>query len=130
MTIMARKGDALLAPALADALQATPGPDVQCVPRGQPAGVESYKQAIRIEFDYAEAHLNLGAAYNQMGRYEEAIDSYKRALQLKPLMPEGHLNLGMTYLKMGNRGAAIEEYKILKDLNPDMANQMFNLIYE
>jgi tetratricopeptide (TPR) repeat protein len=91
---------------------------------------DSYKQAIRIEFDYAEAHLNLGAAYNQMGRYEEAIDSYKRALQLKPLMPEGHLNLGMTYLKMGNRGSAIEEYKILKDLDPDMANQMFNLIYE
>jgi len=91
---------------------------------------DSYKQAIRIEFDYAEAHLNLGAAYNQMGRYEEAIDSYKHALQQKPLMPEGHLNLGMTYLKMENRGAAIEEYKILKDLNPDMANQMFNLIYE
>jgi hypothetical protein len=45
-------------------------------------------------------------------------------------MPEGHLNLGMTYLKMGNRGAAIEEYKILKDLDPDMANQLFNLIYE
>ena len=95
-----------------------------------PEAADSYKQAIRIEFDYAEAHLNLGAAYNQMGRYEEAIDSYKRALQLKPLLPEGHLNLGMTYLKMGNRGAAIEEYKVLKDLTPDMANQLFNLIYE
>jgi tetratricopeptide (TPR) repeat protein len=45
---------------------------------------EAYKQAIRLEFDYPEAHLNLGAAYNQMGRYEEAIDSYKRALLLKP----------------------------------------------
>jgi tetratricopeptide (TPR) repeat protein len=91
---------------------------------------EAYKQAIRLEFDYAEAHLNLGAAYNQMGRYEEAIGSYKRALRLKPLMAEGHLNLGMTYLKWGDKGSAIEEYKILKDLNKEMANQLFNLIYE
>ncbi len=91
---------------------------------------EAYKQAIRLEYDYAEAHLNLGAAYNWMGRYEEAIDSYKRALLLKPLMPEGHLNLGMIYLQLGNKGSAIEEYKILKELDKEMANRLFNLIYE
>jgi tetratricopeptide (TPR) repeat protein len=91
---------------------------------------EAYKQAIRLEYDYAEAHLNLGAAYNQMGRYNEAIDSYRRALLIKPLMPEGHLNLGMTYLKMGNKSSAIEEYKILKDLDKEMANRLFDLIYE
>ena len=91
---------------------------------------EAYKQAIRLEYDYAEAHLNLGAAYNQMGRYKEAIDSYKRALLIKPLLAEGHLNLGMTYLKLGDKGSAIEEYKVLKDLNKEMANKLFDLIYE
>ncbi len=91
---------------------------------------DSYKQAIRIEFDYAQAHLNLGSAYLELGRIEDAMDSYKRALLLKPLMPEGHLNLGMAYLKLGNRGSAIEEYKILKDLNKEMANSLFDLIYE
>lgn len=91
---------------------------------------EAYKQAIRLEYDYAGAHLNLGAAYNRMGRYEEAIDSYKRALLLKPLMPEGHLNLGMIYLQLGNKGSAIEEYKVLKELDKEMADQLFDLIYE
>ncbi len=91
---------------------------------------ESYKQAIRIEFDYARAHLNLGSAYLELGRIEDAMDSYKRALLLKPSMPEGHLNLGMAHLKLGNRGSAIEEYKILKDLNKEMANSLFDLIYE
>jgi tetratricopeptide (TPR) repeat protein len=91
---------------------------------------EAYKQAVRIDFDYAEAHLNLGAAYFNLGKYEGAVDSYKRALQLKPLIPEGHLNLGMTYLRMGDRGSAIEEYKILKDLDREMADRLFNLIYE
>jgi hypothetical protein len=38
--------------------------------------------------------------------------------------------LGMVYLQMGNKGSAIEEYKILKELDPEMANQLFNLIYE
>ena len=91
---------------------------------------DAYKQAIRLDYDYAEAHLNLGAAYNQMGRYPEAVESYKRALRLKPLMPEGHLDLGMTYLNLGDKGSAIEEYKILKDLDKEMANRLFNLIYE
>ena len=92
--------------------------------------MESYKQAIRIKFDYAEGHHNLGAAYNQMGRYEEAIESYRQAIRLKPDLSEAHLNLGMTYLKTGDRGSALQEYKALKELNQEMANRLFNLIYE
>ena len=92
--------------------------------------IESYKQTIRINFDYAEGHMNLGAAYNQTGRYEEAIESYKQAVQIKPGLAEAHLNLGMTYLRVGDRGSALEEYKILKDQDKELANRLFNLIYE
>jgi tetratricopeptide (TPR) repeat protein len=92
--------------------------------------IESYKQTIRINFDYAEGHMNLGAAYNQTGRYEEAIESYKQAVLIKPNLAEAHLNLGMTYLRVGDRGSALEEYKILKDQDKELANRLFNLIYE
>ncbi|HSB07518.1 MAG TPA: tetratricopeptide repeat protein [Thermodesulfobacteriota bacterium] len=92
--------------------------------------MESYKEAIRIKFDHAEGHLNLGAAYNEMGRYEDAIASYRQAIRIKPDLAEGHLNLGMTYLKLGDRGAALDEYKVLKEQNREMANRLFNLIYE
>jgi tetratricopeptide (TPR) repeat protein len=92
--------------------------------------IDSYKEAIRITFDFAEGHLNLGAAYFHTGRFEEAIDSYKQAIRLKPSLAEAHLNLGMSYLKLGDRGSAIEEYKILKGLNQELANKLFNLIYE
>jgi tetratricopeptide (TPR) repeat protein len=92
--------------------------------------IESYKQAIRIKYDYAEGHLNLGAAYNHMGRYEEAIESYKQAVLVKPGLPEAHLNLGMTYLRVGDRGSALEEYRILRDQDKELANRLFNLIYE
>jgi len=92
--------------------------------------IDAYKEAVRIKFDYAEAHLDLGAAYFHTGRFEEAIDSYKRAIRLKTSLAEAHLNLGMAYLKAGDRGSAVEEYKILKGLNLELANKLFNLIYE
>jgi tetratricopeptide (TPR) repeat protein len=92
--------------------------------------IDSYKEAIRIDFDYPEGHLNLGAAYFHIGSFEEAIVSYKQAIKLKPSLAEAHLNLGMSYLRLGDRGSAIEEYKILRGLDRDLANQLFNLIYE
>jgi len=92
--------------------------------------IDAYKEAIRIKFDYAEGHLDLGAAYFHTGGYEEAIDSYKRAIRLKPSLAEAHLNLGMAYLKLGDRGSAVEEYQILRGLNQELANKLFNLIYE
>jgi len=92
--------------------------------------IESFKETIRIKFDYAEGHLNLGAAYHQLGRYEEAIESYKQAIQIKPGFAEAHLDLAMTYLRTGDRGSALGEYKILRDLDKDLANKLFNLIYE
>jgi len=49
---------------------------------------------------------------------------------LKPSLAEAHLNLGMAYLKLGDKGSAMEEYKILRGLNQELANKLFNLIYE
>jgi tetratricopeptide (TPR) repeat protein len=92
--------------------------------------IKSYKEAIRIKFDYAESHLNLGAAYFKMSRYQEAIESYKQAVRIKFDLAEAHLNLGMAYLRLGDRGSALDEYKILKEQDKDLANRLFNLIYE
>lgn len=92
--------------------------------------IDSYKEAIRIQFDYAESHSDLGAAYFHTGRIEEAIVSYKQAIRFKPALAEARLNLGMAYLRLGDKGSAIEEYKILKGLNQELANRLFNLIYE
>ncbi len=92
--------------------------------------IDSYKEAIRIRFDYAEGHSDLGAAYFHTGRIEEAIVSYKEAIRLKPSLAEARLNLGMAYLRLGNKGSAIEEYKALKELDRELANRLFDLIYE
>ena len=44
--------------------------------------------------DYAEAHNNLGNAFKEQGKLDEAVACYRRALELKPDYAEAHNNLG------------------------------------
>jgi len=92
--------------------------------------IEAYKQAIRIRPDYAEAHCNMGAAYLKLGRYSEAIQAFKQAIRIKPDYAEAHFGMGLVYLLLDDKGSALEQYKILRELNRDLANELFNLIYE
>ena len=62
--------------------------------------------------------------------YKEAIEACKQAIRFKPDDAEAHYILVIVYLQLNDRGSALEEYKILKTLNPEMANKLFNLIYE
>jgi len=36
----------------------------------------------------------------------------------------------VTYFIVGNNDSALEEYRILKELDRDLANKLFNMIYE
>jgi Flp pilus assembly protein TadD len=92
--------------------------------------VESFKQAIRIKPDYAEAHHGLGSTYALLGRYQDAIESYKQAVRIKPDDSKAHYVLGIAYFMDGDKGLALEEYKILKTLDTELANKLFNFIYE
>jgi len=71
-----------------------------------------------------------GYYYEEAGLHKKAIEAYKQAIRIKPDIAEAHYNLGVIYLVLNDRGSALEQYKILKTLDPEMANQLFNLIYE
>ena len=92
--------------------------------------IEAFKQAIRIKPDFAEAHYNLGGAYGELGHHQEEIEAYKQAIRIKPDYAEAHFGLGVVYFGVGDRGSALDEYKILKDLDKDLANELFNTIYQ
>ena len=57
--------------------------------------IDSYKQALKIKPDYAEAYYNMGIALKDKGDPEAAIDSYKQALKIKPDYAEAYNNMGV-----------------------------------
>lgn len=92
--------------------------------------IEAFKQTIRIEPDDAMAHIGVCTAYHGLSKFNKAIESCKTAVRIEPDNAIAHSVLGSSYYFLGDRGSALEEYKILKDLDPQMANELFNLIYE
>ena len=85
---------------------------------------------VRNNPDDARAHANLGYAYYETGKYKEAIKSYKQAIRINPDYAMAHYNLGLAYCGSEDRGSALEQYKILKNLDTELANKLFNEIYE
>ena len=79
--------------------------------------VEAYKNAIKLQKDYVEAHYNLGIAYRENGQFEKAEVEYKQAIVLDPNFAPAHYNLGIFYDLYANRTAdALKHYKIYKVL--------------
>ena len=71
----------------------------------------SLKEAIRIKPDYADAHVNLGVAYNKLGQYQEAIPFLKEAIRIRPDLAEAHNNLGAAYHDLGQHQNSITSKK-------------------
>ena len=91
------------------------------------AAIDSYKQALKIKPDYAEAYYNMSVALNDKGDPEAAIDSYKQALKIKPDYAEAYNNIGNVLKDQGDLEAAIDSYKQAININPDYAEAYYNL---
>ncbi len=69
------------------------------------SGIEDYEMT-------AEYWFYLGNAYDDLGKYEEAIESYKQAIRIDPDLPQAHYNLGVVYQKSNMYKKAMESYKL------------------
>jgi len=91
------------------------------------AAIDSYKQALKIKPDYAEAYYNMGVALNDKGDPKAAIESYKQALKIKPDYAEAYNNMGVALNDKGDPEAAIESYKQALKIKPDYAEAYNNI---
>ncbi len=89
--------------------------------------VKSFKKAITINSDYAEAHYNLGFTLQQLGQLEAAMKSYEQAIAIKHAYPNAHNNLGAIHQELGKLDAAIESYEQAIAIKPDYADAYNNL---
>ncbi|MBI5573860.1 MAG: tetratricopeptide repeat protein [Elusimicrobia bacterium] len=78
--------------------------------------IASYKKAIKIDKDYADAYFELGNAFENKGFYGEAYESYKNALLLYEIknnrlnMGKTLQNIGIIFYTQGNYDKAMEYY--------------------
>ncbi|MBI1926223.1 tetratricopeptide repeat protein [Candidatus Poribacteria bacterium] len=86
-----------------------------------------WKRAIEINPNNANAHNNLGNAYEAQGQYEQAIAAYQRAIDIDPNDAIAHINLGVVYTKQGQYEQAIAAYKKGIDINPSDAIACYNI---
>lgn len=70
---------------------------------------------------------NLGLAYEEVGRIEDALRSYRRALELEPDMVAAHINSGSILLSRKKFDEAVQQFRKAIDVNPLEVAAHYNL---
>jgi serine/threonine-protein kinase len=76
--------------------------------------IQVFQNVIKLQPDYAAAHLILGDTYAAKGRYEEAIAEYQKYISLNGETTSTLCYLGCAYAKSGKRNEALAILKKLK----------------
>ncbi len=82
---------------------------------------------VRKSPDNAMPHTNLGAAYFNQNRLDEAISESLTALKIKPDYAAAHSTLGGAYIKQNRLDEAVKEFNTALRLKPDYAEAHYNL---
>ena len=89
--------------------------------------IAAYREALRINPEYADAWYNLGLAYRALDRYDDAIAAYREALRINREDAKAWYNLGVTYGVLGRYDDATAAYREALRINPELAIAWNNL---
>jgi tetratricopeptide (TPR) repeat protein len=89
--------------------------------------VELIGQAITIQPNEAEFHLNHGVALDKLGHLEDAVNAYRRSLALKSDYTQALSNLGNALRRQGKYPDAIAMLRRALSVSPDFADAHNNL---
>src|SRR5437867_7082946 len=81
--------------------------------------IDTYKAALAIIPDRADALSNLGAAYVRLGQYDDGIVQYEAALKADPTNTAVRLNLALAYYKSARPNQAIPQLKRVMASDPE-----------
>jgi tetratricopeptide (TPR) repeat protein len=82
---------------------------------------KSYREALRLSPEEADALLGLGGALEKQGKYAEAIEPYRKAIRIKTTAIAGHYHLAICLEKDGKTDDAIAAYRETVRLRPALA---------
>src|SRR6185436_14585964 len=66
-----------------------------------PSAAFHFKEVTRLDPLRAGAYINLGAVYNRLEQFDDAIPVLRRGIQLDMNRAEGYYNLGLVYKRKG-----------------------------
>lgn len=89
--------------------------------------INSYKQAVRLKPDMAEAHYSLGWIYNEQDEYARALDALKNAVRYNPLYAEAWKELAFAHRNLNQANEAINAYRQAISLNPEYVQAYYEL---
>jgi tetratricopeptide (TPR) repeat protein len=89
--------------------------------------VTLFSHAIEVTPNNHVAYNNLGLAYNDLGRYTEAIEEFSQAIKIKPYFGRAYFNLGFSYGSLGRLPEAIEAFKRAIEIRPNYAEAYNNI---
>jgi protein O-GlcNAc transferase len=88
---------------------------------------QTYRQAIAIDPNCAEAYNNLGSTLDSQGKFKDAIAFYEKAISIQPDSAGVYNNLGNTYQEQNELELAIAAYANAIAINPNLAEAHYNL---
>jgi tetratricopeptide (TPR) repeat protein len=93
-----------------------------------------FREALRLNPNYANAHNNLGNALVEQSQRAEAESCYRQALRLNPHYANAHNNLGSAFMHGGRHAEAVECFREALRIDPqnslaqnNLAEAYFNL---
>lgn len=96
------------------------------VERNVSAAIASFRRAVELDPEYAEARNNLGVQFLLAGNYPEAIEQLRAATSLSPSWGKPHLNLGDALRATGQFDQAIAELQRALQLEPNLSEVHYN----
>lgn len=72
--------------------------------------------AVALDPQFADAHLELGALFAEQAKYFEAIPEYRRAIAINPDLAAAHYRLAQAYARTGDEAAARSELDLYEHL--------------
>ncbi len=89
--------------------------------------IPCFREAVRIDPEYADGWYNLAVASGKLGRERESIEYYREVLRIDPKNVKAWYNLGLACAKLGQLREAIGYFRETVRIEPEYALAWYNL---
>jgi serine/threonine protein kinase/predicted TPR repeat methyltransferase len=88
------------------------------IPRRVAVAIRDLEEARRLDPGNHEIYFQLGQAFMQCGRYDQALDQYEQSIAMTAENPDAHFNLGYIFLARKEYASAAREFEEVIKLKP------------